>query len=67
MGYCRFGARHRACVRVGDMRIDQMNPSELAGIQWSPHVRYIAQSAASAFNPSRTILSQVIEPYLVHG
>jgi peptide/nickel transport system ATP-binding protein len=30
-------------------------------------VSYIAQSAAASFNPSRTILDQVVEPALLHG
>ena len=32
-----------------------------------PQVAYIAQSAAAAFNPSRTIMAQVIESALIHG
>ncbi|MEP6869204.1 MAG: ATP-binding cassette domain-containing protein, partial [Novosphingobium sp.] len=66
MGYSRFGADITAdCMRVGDMRIDQMGPSKLPKVR-GRRIAYIAQSAASAFNPSRTILSQVIEPLLVH-
>lgn len=67
LGYSRFGADITAdCMRVGNMRIDQMSRSELPKIR-GRRIAYIAQSAASAFNPSRTILSQVIEPLLVHG
>jgi peptide/nickel transport system ATP-binding protein len=66
MGYSRFGANISAeCLRVGDMHIDTMTRSELSGLR-GRRIAYIAQSAASAFNPSRTILSQVIEPLLVH-
>ncbi len=67
MGYSRFGADISAeCIRIGDMRIDRMSRSELPKVRGC-RIAYIAQSAASAFNPSRTILSQVIEPLLVHG
>ncbi|MCF8709974.1 ABC transporter ATP-binding protein [Rhizorhapis sp. SPR117] len=67
MGYSRFGADITAdCMRVGDMRIDRMKRPELPTVR-GRRIAYIAQSAASAFNPSRTILSQVIEPLLVHG
>ncbi|RVQ69833.1 ATP-binding cassette domain-containing protein [Croceicoccus ponticola] len=66
MGYSRFGADIAAdVIRVGDMRIDKMSRSELTRVR-GRRVSYIAQSAASGFNPSRTILSQVIEPLLVH-
>jgi peptide/nickel transport system ATP-binding protein len=30
-------------------------------------VSYIAQSAAASFNPSRTIMDQVVEPTVIHG
>jgi peptide/nickel transport system ATP-binding protein len=67
LGYSRFGADITAeCIRIGDMRIDQMSPSDLPKVR-GRRVAYIAQSAASAFNPSRTIIDQVIEPLLVHG
>lgn len=66
MGYSRFGARISAeCIRVGDMRIDRMVESELPTIR-GRRISYIAQSAAAAFNPSRPIMAQVIEPLLVH-
>jgi peptide/nickel transport system ATP-binding protein len=67
MGYSRFGADITAdCLRVGDLHIDRMGQSELPSVR-GRRISYIAQSAASAFNPSRTIMSQVIEPLLVHG
>ncbi|MEO6715839.1 MAG: ABC transporter ATP-binding protein [Novosphingobium sp.] len=67
LGYSRFGADITAdCIRIGDMRIDQMAPSDLPKVR-GRRIAYIAQSAASAFNPSRTIIDQVIEPLLVHG
>ncbi|MEP7350226.1 MAG: ABC transporter ATP-binding protein [Sphingorhabdus sp.] len=67
MGYSRFGADITAnCLRVGDLHIDRLSQSELPTVR-GRRISYIAQSAASAFNPSRTIMSQVIEPLLVHG
>lgn len=67
MGYSRFGADITAsCLRVGDLHVNRMSQSELPGVR-GRRISYIAQSAASAFNPSRTIMSQVIEPLLVHG
>ena len=66
MGYSRFGAGIAAeCVRVGDMRIDRMDESALQKVRGC-RIAYIAQSAAAAFNPSRPIMTQVIEPLLVH-
>ncbi len=67
MGYSRFGGRISAdCIRIGDMRIEQMVADRLRSVRGS-RVAYIAQSAAAAFNPSRTIIAQVIEPLTVHG
>ena len=67
MGYSRFGATITAdCLRVGDMQIDAMAPAELPRLR-GRRIAYIAQSAASAFNPSRTLIAQVIEPLIVHG
>lgn len=66
MGHSRFGARISAeCIRVGEMRIDRMSEAELPGVR-GRRIAYIAQSAAAAFNPSRPIMAQVIEPLLVH-
>src|SRR3712207_7275223 len=33
----------------------------------SRRVSYVAQSAAAAFNPSRSIMAQVVESALIHG
>ncbi|MCJ2180918.1 ABC transporter ATP-binding protein [Novosphingobium album (ex Hu et al. 2023)] len=67
MGFSRFGGTISAEeIRVGDMRIDQMDEHALTGVR-GHRIAYIAQSAAAAFNPSRPIMAQVIEPLLVHG
>jgi len=66
MGYSRFGAAITAdSLRVGDMHIDRLGQSGLQKIR-GRRISYIAQSAASAFNPSRPLMAQVIEPLLVH-
>lgn len=67
MGHARPGARiAEGVIRVGDHRIDQLDGPALANIR-GRRISYIAQSAAAAFNPSRTIMAQVTEPLLVHG
>lgn len=66
MGHARFGARIEGMVRLGETRVDQLDEAGLQALR-GRRVAYVAQSAASAFNPSRTIMAQVIEPLLVHG
>ncbi len=66
MGYTRYGARIAGgTIRVGEQQIDQLGDKALSTLR-GRHITYIAQSAASAFNPSLTIMAQVIEPLLVH-
>ena len=67
MGYTKPGlVRQAGDVCLGETRVDQLDPAELAELR-GRRVAYIAQSAASAFNPSRTIMAQAVEPLLVHG
>jgi len=67
MGYTKPGlVRQAGVVRLGQTRVDKLETAALAELR-GRRVAYIAQSAASAFNPSRTIMAQVIEPLLVHG
>jgi len=66
MGYCRYGARITGgTLRLGETQIEQLGDAALAALR-GRRVAYIAQSAASAFNPARTIMDQVIEPALIH-
>ena len=66
MGHTRPGLiREGGEIRLGDTRVDQLDAAGLADLR-GRRVTYIAQSAAAAFNPSRTIIAQVIEPLLVH-
>jgi peptide/nickel transport system ATP-binding protein len=67
MGYTKPGlVRQWGEIRLGETRVDQLGPAALTELR-GRRVSYIAQSAASAFNPSRTIMAQVIEPLLIHG
>ena len=67
MGYARLGARIAGGrIRVGESDIMSLDRSALSAIRGN-RISYIAQSAAAAFNPSRTIMRQVIEPALIHG
>ena len=67
MGYARRGCRIAGgSVRIGDADILALPESGKRALR-GRRVAYIAQSAAAAFNPSRRILDQVIEPALLHG
>jgi peptide/nickel transport system ATP-binding protein len=67
MGYARHGCRISAgSVQIGDtdvLALDAVRQRSLRGRT----VSYIAQSAAASFNPSRTIMDQVVEPTVIHG
>ncbi|WP_321957693.1 ABC transporter ATP-binding protein [Paraburkholderia bannensis] len=66
MGHARGGCRIAGgTVRVGDTDVFALGAGELAALR-GRRVAYIAQSAAAAFNPARTILDQVIESALIH-
>ncbi|MBB3005038.1 peptide/nickel transport system ATP-binding protein [Paraburkholderia tropica] len=66
MGHARGGCRIAGgTVRVGNTDVLALSARELAALR-GRRVAYIAQSAAAAFNPSRTILDQVIESALIH-
>jgi peptide/nickel transport system ATP-binding protein len=67
MGYARYGCRiSSGSVRIGESEVTALSETELRALR-GRRVAYIAQSAAAAFNPARTILAQVIEPALIHG
>jgi peptide/nickel transport system ATP-binding protein len=67
MGHARTGCRiDSGTIRIGDTNVLSLDPEQLPGIRGSK-VAYIAQSAAAAFNPSRTIMHQVIESAVTHG
>ncbi|MFT4067322.1 ABC transporter ATP-binding protein [Paraburkholderia sp.] len=67
MGHARSGCRIAGgAIRVGDTDVLGLSAKALAGLR-GRKVTYIAQSAAAAFNPARTIMDQVIESALIHG
>ncbi|HYE50631.1 MAG TPA: ABC transporter ATP-binding protein [Azospirillaceae bacterium] len=67
MGYARPGLSIAGGgVRVGGTDVLALDEAGLSNLRGS-RIAYIAQSAAAAFNPSRTIMDQVVEPALVHG
>ncbi len=67
MGYARYGCRiSGGSVRIGDTDVTALDAQGLRNLR-GRRVAYIAQSAAAAFNPSRTIMSQVVESAIIHG
>ena len=67
LGYARNGAAITGgSIRVGD--VDLLSPGA-AGLRTlrGNRICYVAQSAAAAFNPARTIMDQAVEAALVHG
>ncbi|WP_316154915.1 ABC transporter ATP-binding protein [Cupriavidus sp. BIC8F] len=66
MGYARQGCEITGgSIRVGDTEVLSLSPSEQRALR-GRSITYIAQSAAASFNPSRTIMDQVVEPALIH-
>ena len=66
MGYARGGAKISGQIRVGEAELGGSGDRSLAA-QRGHRITYVAQSAAAAFNPSRRVIEQVIEPALIHG
>lgn len=66
LGYARPGCRIvGGTIEVAGQRLDGASAAELRRLRGCT-VAYVAQSAAAAFNPSLTIMAQVIEPALIH-
>ena len=66
MGYARFGCRiSGGSIRIGDTDVTALGEADLQRLR-GRRIAYIAQSAAASFNPSRTIMAQVIESALIH-
>jgi len=67
MGYARHGCRiSGGSIRIGDTEVLALASAEQRALRGRT-VAYIAQSAAASFNPSRTIMDQVVEPALIHA
>ncbi len=66
LGYARSGCHIvGGRIRIGQREVLSLNQAALEGMRGC-EVAYIAQSAAAAFNPSRTLMDQVIESALSH-
>jgi peptide/nickel transport system ATP-binding protein len=66
MGYTRPGCRVSAGeIRIRGARLGDLSRAERQRLRGQT-VAYVAQSAAAAFNPSRRIIAQVIEPTVIH-
>jgi peptide/nickel transport system ATP-binding protein len=67
MGHARRGCRiSGGSVRIGDVDVLALDARQLRALRGRT-VTYIAQSAAASFDPSRTLLDQVVEPACLHG
>ena len=67
MGHARRGCRiSGGSIRIGDVDVLSLDSRQLRALRGRT-VSYIAQSAAASFDPSRSILDQVVEPAVVHG
>jgi len=67
MGYARHGCHISAGrVQIGDIDVLALDAAQQRALRGRT-VAYIAQSAAASFNPSRTIMDQVVEPTVIHG
>ncbi len=67
MGHARRGCRiSGGSVRVGDVDVLALDARQLRALRGRT-VAYIAQSAAASFDPSRTLMDQVVEPACLHG
>jgi len=67
MGYARRGCSIAGgSVRIGDTDVLELSESERRRLR-GRRISYIAQSAAASFNPSRTIMDQVVETSHIHS
>jgi peptide/nickel transport system ATP-binding protein len=67
LGYARLGCRiARGSIRIGETQVLDLDAEALYGLRGAK-VSYIAQSAAAAFNPMKTIMDQVVEGATIHG
>ncbi|MBN3853280.1 ABC transporter ATP-binding protein [Paraburkholderia sp. Ac-20340] len=68
MGYARDGCAIApdSIVDVGGRNVVALDAAAQRALRGRV-VTYIAQSASASFNPSRTIMDQVVEPARIHG
>lgn len=66
MGFARRGCRIAGgTIRIGETDVLGLSESERRALR-GRRVSYIAQSAAASFNPSRSIMDQVVETSHIH-
>jgi len=67
MGYARHGCHiTKGNISVSEQSVREMTPAQLRQYRGND-IAYIAQSAASSFNPGMRIMDQVIEPVVIHN
>lgn len=67
MGHARRGCTiSSGNVRIGNTDVLSLGAGPLRALRGRT-VSYIAQSAAASFDPSRSIMDQVVEPTRIHG
>jgi peptide/nickel transport system ATP-binding protein len=67
LGYARRGCRIAGgAIRIGETDVLALTERERRELR-GRRVAYIAQSAAASFNPSRTIMDQVVEAAQIHA
>jgi peptide/nickel transport system ATP-binding protein len=68
MGYARPGCTlsRDSTIDVGGIDVLTLSPEAQRALR-GRKITYVAQSASASFNPSRTILDQVVEPALIHN
>ena len=66
MGHARRGCRISGSVRIGELDVLSLGARQLRALR-GRKVSYIAQSAAASFDPSRSLLDQVVEPAVLPG
>jgi len=67
LGYVRAGCRFaRGRIILGEDELITLSRNQVRNLRGS-RVAYVAQSAATAFNPSIRIINQLVEASLTHG
>ncbi|MBL8649309.1 MAG: ABC transporter ATP-binding protein [Sphingopyxis sp.] len=66
LGHARNGAAITGgSIRVGDVDLLSLGATDMRALRGN-RISYVAQSAAAAFNPARTIMDQAVEAVCVH-
>ncbi len=66
MGYARPGCHiHSGNISLGDTEVTSLNSRDLRALR-GKRISYVAQSAASGFNPAIRIMDQILEATRIH-